>query len=245
MAKHIYSGRGAPNFTPESVGHHYVDTLTRDAYLSIGTATPLDWVIAAGASVSSDTVVDSMAGAELTKSPSVAAIKKYIEDQVIALTSQTFTVEYVTLTAENIAASTFLLENAPTGDVSIDVVGAGAQIKNVDFTVTGPVVRFTGLDSYLSAGDTLRVQYVRSGAASSQRFVVETITLSAGQILAAEARLGNMPGPRSDVSLDVVGGGAQVRGVDYDYRTGAIFWGAMGLSDIVAIGDIIRVTYIT
>ena len=81
MAKHIFTGTGAPNFTPEAVGHHYVDTLTRDAYLSIGTATPLDWVIAAGASVSSDTVVDSMAGAEITKSPSVAAIKKYIEDQ--------------------------------------------------------------------------------------------------------------------------------------------------------------------
>lgn len=245
MAKHIFTGRGAPNFPPEAVGHHYVDTLTRDAYLSIGTSTPLDWVIAAGSSVSSDTVVDSMAGAEITKSPSVAAIKKYIEDQVIALTSQTFTVQYVTLTPQNITTSSFSLEHAPTGDVSIDVVGAGAQIKNVDFTVTGAVVTFTGLDSYLSAGDTLRVQYVRSGAASSQRFVVETITLTGSQILAAEARLANTPGTRSDVSLDVVGGSPQVRGVDYDYASGVIFWGGKGLSDIVAVGDILRITYIT
>ena len=245
MAKHIFKGQGAPNFPPEAVGHHYVDTLTRDAYLSIGTATPLDWVIAAGASVSSDTVVDSMAGAEITKSPSVAAIKKYIEDQVIALTSQTFTVQYVTLTPENITTSSFALEHAPTGDLSIDVVGAGAQVKNVDFTVTGSVVRFTGLDSYLSAGDTLRVQYVRSGAASSQRFIVETITLTHSQILAAEARLGNTPGTRSDVSVDVVGGSPQVRGVDYDYAGGVIFWSGKGLSDIVAVGDILRITYIT
>lgn len=163
MAKHIFTGTGAPNFTPEAVGHHYVDTLTRDAYLSVGVSSPADWVIAAGVSAAKDIVLDSMDGAEITKSPSVAAIKKYIDEQVRVLAARMFTVQYVTLSQANITSASFLLDHAPTGDVSIDVVGAGAQMENVDFTVTGLLVRLTGLDTYLEAGDTLRVQYIRSG----------------------------------------------------------------------------------
>ena len=43
MARHILTGQGAPNFTPERVGMHYVDTANRKHYLSVGTSGPSDW----------------------------------------------------------------------------------------------------------------------------------------------------------------------------------------------------------
>lgn len=43
MAKHIFKGLGPPTFAPRQVGHHYVDTLNDKNYLSVGTATFLDW----------------------------------------------------------------------------------------------------------------------------------------------------------------------------------------------------------
>jgi len=45
MAKHIFKGSGAPTFAPRQVGHHYVDLVSGDQYLSKGTATPTDWVL--------------------------------------------------------------------------------------------------------------------------------------------------------------------------------------------------------
>lgn len=44
MAKHIYRGTGAPGFAPREVGHHYIDTLNRDAYISVGTLAASDWL---------------------------------------------------------------------------------------------------------------------------------------------------------------------------------------------------------
>jgi hypothetical protein len=44
MAKHIYRGITAPSFAPAQVGHHYVDTVNRVLYISVGTASPSDWI---------------------------------------------------------------------------------------------------------------------------------------------------------------------------------------------------------
>ena len=43
MSRHIYSGSGAPNFTPSGIGHHYVDTTAKVSYISVGTASDADW----------------------------------------------------------------------------------------------------------------------------------------------------------------------------------------------------------
>lgn len=79
MAKHIFTGAGAPNFIPEDVGHHYVDTVTKDAYLSVGKTSAADWVIAAGTSAGGQSVVDSMAGDEADLAASVRAVKAYLK----------------------------------------------------------------------------------------------------------------------------------------------------------------------
>lgn len=42
--QHIYKGTTAPATAPAEVGHHYIDTVAKKAYLSVGTATSADWL---------------------------------------------------------------------------------------------------------------------------------------------------------------------------------------------------------
>lgn len=50
MARHIYTGTTAPNFSPTEIGQHYVDTATGQQYQSKGIASPSDWVLLSPAS---------------------------------------------------------------------------------------------------------------------------------------------------------------------------------------------------
>lgn len=43
--QHIFTGIVAPDAAPTEVGHHYVDTVAGDHYLSVGTATVADWAL--------------------------------------------------------------------------------------------------------------------------------------------------------------------------------------------------------
>lgn len=43
MAQHVFSGSGAPATTPTAIGQHYVDTLNKVAYTSVGTSSASDW----------------------------------------------------------------------------------------------------------------------------------------------------------------------------------------------------------
>lgn len=77
--------------------------------------------------------------------------------------SNAFQVEYRTLTGGEIAAKQLTLAATPfnANYVIVDLVGAGAQIFNVDFTVASATLGWSGLglDGVLIAGDVLRVQY--------------------------------------------------------------------------------------
>jgi hypothetical protein len=42
--QHIFKQPGAPITVPTAAGHHYINTSNKDHYLSIGSATPSDWV---------------------------------------------------------------------------------------------------------------------------------------------------------------------------------------------------------
>ena len=44
MSKHIYKKSGPPTFAPPQIGHHYIDITNKIAYISVGTASPSDWV---------------------------------------------------------------------------------------------------------------------------------------------------------------------------------------------------------
>lgn len=41
--QHIFTGQTAPSTPPQGVGHHYVDTLAKKTYLSIGITSVSDW----------------------------------------------------------------------------------------------------------------------------------------------------------------------------------------------------------
>jgi hypothetical protein len=43
MPRHIYLGTNAPNFAPTGIGHHYIDTVAKKPYTSVGTSSPADW----------------------------------------------------------------------------------------------------------------------------------------------------------------------------------------------------------
>jgi hypothetical protein len=43
VAKHIFSGSGAPATAPTKIGHHYIDTLNKVSYIATGTSSALDW----------------------------------------------------------------------------------------------------------------------------------------------------------------------------------------------------------
>lgn len=44
MAQHIYIGTTPPSAAPNGVGHHYIDRVTKIAYMSVGTDSQSDWV---------------------------------------------------------------------------------------------------------------------------------------------------------------------------------------------------------
>jgi hypothetical protein len=162
MAKHIYRGVGAPNFIPEDVGHHYTDVLTKDSYLSVGSETVDDWVIAAGFSVSNGIVVNDMAGNATTLAPSVSAIKSYISD----ITAQQYVVEYFTLDSVQVDNAAVVLAHLPTSeiDVTFDVIGLGALVLGDDYVVSGGVISWGGkeLHGIFSPGDKIRITYTRT-----------------------------------------------------------------------------------
>jgi len=43
MAQHIFAGSGVPAFTPTAIGQHYIDTVGKVSYISVGTSSSADW----------------------------------------------------------------------------------------------------------------------------------------------------------------------------------------------------------
>ncbi len=44
LEQHIFKGIVAPAFTPSASGHHYIDTVAKKAYISVGTSSAADWL---------------------------------------------------------------------------------------------------------------------------------------------------------------------------------------------------------
>lgn len=52
MALHIQRFAGVPSTVPKGIGHHFIDTANRNAYISVGTTSVADWIINAESSTS-------------------------------------------------------------------------------------------------------------------------------------------------------------------------------------------------
>jgi hypothetical protein len=43
MSKHIYKSNGPPSTKPYQIGHHWIDTVAKETYISVGTSSVADW----------------------------------------------------------------------------------------------------------------------------------------------------------------------------------------------------------
>jgi hypothetical protein len=88
------------------------------------------------------------------------------KNQTISIpASNVYTVEYFTLDAPAIAASSITLSHTPTDPltVTLDVISGSAQVYGEDYTVSGTSLSWLGKPLYdiLSIGDKFRVTYTR------------------------------------------------------------------------------------
>lgn len=69
MAKHIFKKNGPPDFIPRESGHHFVDLIAKETYISVGTTSVSDWIILNEASVIPVTKSGIVANTSFTGSP--------------------------------------------------------------------------------------------------------------------------------------------------------------------------------
>lgn len=48
---HVFHCDGPPSIAPTGLGQHWVDTVARQTYISVGTATIADWILESGADI--------------------------------------------------------------------------------------------------------------------------------------------------------------------------------------------------
>ena len=59
MPRHIYIVNTVPSSAPSGVGHHYIDISSKRSYISVGTASHLDWLTANGQPFKETVVLDA------------------------------------------------------------------------------------------------------------------------------------------------------------------------------------------
>lgn len=70
MKQHIFTGTTAPSTVPEGLGHHYVDTVAKKTYISVGTTLVSDWKT----TDESDVVENAIVSGVIDKAPSQDAV---------------------------------------------------------------------------------------------------------------------------------------------------------------------------
>jgi hypothetical protein len=84
---------------------------------------------------------------------------------------------------------------------------------------------------------------VPSSSVAGKTFKVEYFTLDANQILLGEVGLAHTPTDPTSVMLDVISGGPQVYGEDFEVVNYTLSWSGKPIAASLAVGDKIRVTY--
>lgn len=84
---------------------------------------------------------------------------------------------------------------------------------------------------------------VPSSAIAGKTFKVEYFTLDSNQILMGEVGLAHTPVDPTSVMLDVISGGPQVYGEDFEVTNYTLSWSGKPIAGSLAVGDKLRVTY--
>jgi len=72
--QHIYTGIIPPATTPTAVGHHYVDTVAKVTYVSVGTTSAADWQLVDAEGVMADHVADTDPHVQYLKESDAATV---------------------------------------------------------------------------------------------------------------------------------------------------------------------------
>lgn len=72
--QHIYTGIIPPATTPTAVGHHYVDTVAKVTYVSVGTTSAADWQLVDAEGVMADHVADADPHTQYLKESDAATV---------------------------------------------------------------------------------------------------------------------------------------------------------------------------
>ena len=146
MSKHIYKRAGAPNFAPPQIGHHYIDLITGDQYLSKGTTTTADWVLISGDDKVKVAATDTTAGYLLGKVSAGSGIvltEQNIgsnETLQIAVTGAALTDEKVKVSATDTTAGYLQGKLVAGTGISLTQQNAGG---NETFSVSTTVTQYT------------------------------------------------------------------------------------------------------
>lgn len=105
----------------------------------------------------------------------------------------------------------------------------------------------TSQKGLMSAADKIKLDGLSPGGGGSTDFKREQFTLNGTDISNEYVSLVAVPDDADSVQLIVRGGIPQVKGADWDIDgtfLNRIRWDSLGLSGILAIGDLIEVTYV-
>jgi hypothetical protein len=135
--QHIYTGNGSPSITPNGVGHHYIDLLNKQSYISVGKDNASDW--------------------RLTTSTSGASFTHCVE--TFSLSSNDILNQYVDLTytpiQNSIQASVNRLSLWEGEDFILTQINGVTRLSWVNSMSSSG-------DEALEAGDSLKIRYIRT-----------------------------------------------------------------------------------
>lgn len=132
MAQHIFKGVTAPTFPPRQVGHHYVDTVLKQTYVSVGTSAPSDWILLNSSSLMPELKAGRLLNSDFTGNPKRATVVFTTPStstdyavNVSGVDARIFTIENKTINGFDINTHANL---GLTGDVFWEVIEVGEFI---------------------------------------------------------------------------------------------------------------------
>lgn len=142
MPQHIFKSTSGPSSAPSGVGHHWVNTTTKEEYLSVGTASVADWILQNSATTITGVLPISKGGTGLSTTPANGEIligngSGYTKSTITAGANVTVTNSSGGITI----ASTGGGGSTPTGTGFVHVSGGVQDGAAVGETGTGNVCR--------------------------------------------------------------------------------------------------------
>lgn len=131
-------------------------------------------------------------------------------------------------------------------DYTILIFRNGNVVPNDKFSFAMPTITMTDAPQL---GQKLEIFYLTQGSPSVVQVmtdqIVETRTITAGEITAKQLTLTATPVEPTEVIVDVRSAPGQMYGIDYAVSGTTLSWNGYALDGVVLAGDIVRIVYYT